>query len=452
VRYVCVVTVPGGGTVHEVVALDSGQPRHLGLVKSGEVLCIDEAPHHGGRVQLNPVYLAVDCPGFTLPHPAARRPTSESEVGYELRFKGDGQVYLELREAVLASSPNAARARPLVVPLQPRVPVLAWLWWSIVELPWVWLAGGAVALLLWVRGRRAVRARLLAADQAQAALRTQAAVEAVPAGIGDHLGGYRLVRELGQGGMGIVYLAERPGLGGAEQVAIKWMKAPAPPTDVATRRFAREGRVGEALCHPGIVAVHAQGEHGGRRYLVMDYVDGEPLDALISGEGLPLAVVRELVVQVVAALAHAHAQGVVHRDLKPSNILCARQGGFCITDFGLARRHDFSALTLSDTALGTPAYMPPEQITGEVATPAADQYALGVTLFEALCGRLPFDHDELALLLTRHLYAEPPAPSSVRTELPLALDAVLLRMLAKAPQDRYPSIQAAGEALVQALG
>jgi len=186
------------------------------------------------------------------------------------------------------------------------------------------------------------------------------------------------------------------------------------------------------------VPVFATGKDDGRPYLVMAFVDGKSLDQVLA-EG-PMAVdhALDLAADVAAGLAAAHRAGVVHRDVKPANIVCGNDGVPRLVDFGIARADDLTAMTRADSVLGTASYLSPEQARGEVPGPASDVYALGCVLHEALTGKPPFQGDSPLAVAYKHVHDEPATVRSLRPEVPVAVEAVVLRALAKSPADRYP--------------
>jgi serine/threonine-protein kinase len=265
------------------------------------------------------------------------------------------------------------------------------------------------------------------------------------------LGRYSLDREIGRGGMGVVFLARDVALD--RPVAIKLL-APALAASAAGReRFLREARAAARLSHPHIVPVHAVEEHGPVVFFVMGYVDGETLGARVRRAG-PLSSTEAMrVVQEVAwALAHAHANGVVHRDVKPDNILLERDGGRAlVADFGIAQLADAGATT-GGHAAGTPHYMSPEQAAGEPADARSDLYSLGVTAFFAATGGLPFDGRTAAALLAHHVATPAPALLTVRPSLPPRFAAAVDRCLAKDPAERPASAEQLAAAVREARG
>ncbi|UFQ99963.1 serine/threonine protein kinase [Streptomyces sp. Go40/10] len=273
---------------------------------------------------------------------------------------------------------------------------------------------------------------------------------------GQLLGGrYRLVRQLGEGGMGEVWEARDETLD--RQVAVKVISLLAGGEsrgDEARARFLREARITARLQHPYIVSVHDLGESDTQRgtvpFLVMELVRGEGLDVKLREGSVDLAEAARWGAQICDALGDAHAHGIMHRDIKPSNILVTPSGTVKVLDFGVARAADPYAtadrLTQTGFIVGTPPYMAPEQARGH-PEPRSDLYALGCLLFELVTGRLPFQAPDSVGYLTAHLSQQPPAPSSVAAGVPEAWDAVLLRLLRKDPTERYASAADAAQAL-----
>ena len=245
-------------------------------------------------------------------------------------------------------------------------------------------------------------------------------------------------RELGRGGMAAVFAAFDPGL--HRQVAVKMLLPALAEEPEVADRFVREGRTMASLNHPNVVAVYAVRSGGGTYAIVMQFVDGFGLDALLADQPmLPLRDAGWLLSQVAAGLQHAHDRGVVHRDVKPGNVLVDAAGRALISDFGIARRQDGGAATKTGMILGTTDYMSPEQRSGEKVTAAADQYALGVMAFELLAGRKPFV-GTLAEIIRGHMVMPPPSLSALRPEVPAEVDAAIQRLLAKDPAERWPSL------------
>ena len=255
---------------------------------------------------------------------------------------------------------------------------------------------------------------------------------------GEAVDDYRVERLLGRGGMGAVFAARDPA---GREVALK--------IHLGRRheRFQLEGEAVARLDHPGIVRVHTQGiDQEGRLYCVMSLVAGGSLDDyLVERRPLPVREAVEVTLQAAAALGYAHAKGVLHRDVKPGNLLRTPAGQIVVTDFGLARVVDQSQhLSMTGDLLGTPAYMSPEQARGEVRAigPGADVYGLGATLYDLLCDRPPFADMPPIQLLLSVANLEPEPPSLHRPGVEPAVDAIVLRCLAKDPAERYPSMDA----------
>jgi predicted Ser/Thr protein kinase len=263
------------------------------------------------------------------------------------------------------------------------------------------------------------------------------------------MGGYRLVDVLGKGGMATVYRGVPDNtLKASDAVAVKVLsKAETSPEDFV-ERFNREVRTYIQLTHPNIVKLIDWGEHEGWTYLVLELVDGEDLGKRASTLSRPE--VLEVLGSVMQAMAFAHAQGVVHRDLKPENIMLTREGRVMVMDFGLARKEDAKRITQTGAALGTPAYMAPEQIQAGPLDPRSDQYGLGVMAYELLTGKLPFDHDDPLQVIFSHLSQPRPNPCEINNELPAELGEVITRMMAIEPDDRYPTLVEAHAAFLDA--
>ena len=275
---------------------------------------------------------------------------------------------------------------------------------------------------------------------------------------GTEVAGYRIVERVGSGGMGVVYLAEEIGLGD-RPVALKLLP-PASAGDPDYRaRFLREMRVAAAIDHPNIVPIYRAGEDRGKLYLAMRYVHASDLRRALASEGR-LEPGRALAIldQVARALDTAHARGLVHRDVKPGNILLAPPvldgdpEHVYLVDFGLARDDsDDRSIGGGGWFLGTPRYAAPEQAAGRPVDGRTDGYALGCVLYECLTGRPPFPDGPGEAVLLAHLEATPPRVTAQRPDLPPAIDQVVARAMAKAPEDRFPSCRALITAARQAL-
>ncbi len=255
----------------------------------------------------------------------------------------------------------------------------------------------------------------------------------------------RIDRELGRGGMAAVFLAYDPGLD--RQVAVKLLLPDVSVHTDVVERFLREARTVAALQHPHIVTVYGVRSRDDAHAIVMQFVDGTSLDTVVTEQGaLPPAQAARLLSQVAAGLQHAHDRGVVHRDVKPANVLVDDQGNAYVSDFGIARRNDGAIVTRAGLVLGSWDYMSPEQRTGERVTPAADQYAFGVMAFEVFTGRLPFPGTP-AEVIRGHMDTPAPSLRAVVPEVTPAIDALIARMLAKDPADRWPSLAEARQRL-----
>ena len=333
-----------------------------------------------------------------------------------------------------------------------------------------WLSAGAVAFFAYRAARRAIRREHFAeGDSFEATIISGAktllsgissrdTAAPLPAGEGatramtlsdgapgDSIAGRYLIKsELGRGGMGIVHLAEDINL--HRDVALKELPAVFMASEVMAERFRVEARALARLSHPGIVQVFDLIETGDGSFMAMEFVRGGPLDEYLNGK-LPLSLdeFRRLGPLIMRALQHAHEAGVIHRDLKPANILISDEGEPKITDFGLAKMHEGPKLTQAFTIMGSPAYMSPEQASGEIADARSDIYSLGCTFFEMVTGRLPFESSGPQLLLS-HLHEEAPRVGALRPEIPAGLAEALDRMLSKSPDDR-PSLEDVIEAI-----
>ena len=266
--------------------------------------------------------------------------------------------------------------------------------------------------------------------------------------------GYRVVRFIARGGMGVVYEAQQESLD--RQVVLKFLY-PHLSTDSRFReRFEREARAVARLNHHNIVRVLDFGSDGDLHYMVMDYIEGVSLrDRLVRvhGDGLTLKTdtVVSILQQTGAALSYAHEQGYVHRDVKPGNIMLGANGRVFLTDFGVVKLLDGSQMTVTGTMIGTPEYMAPEQGNGTQVGPAADQYALAIVAYEMLVGRVPFQAPTPMALLQKQLYEPPTPPSSLAPWFSPGVDGVLMQALSKQPGDRFPSMTAFINALIAAL-
>ena len=258
--------------------------------------------------------------------------------------------------------------------------------------------------------------------------------------IGEQVGAYQIMAQLGSGGMATVFKAYHAALD--RYVAIKVLHPAFKQDPNFLSRFQREARIVARLEHPHIVPVYDFSEAGGQPYLVMRFIEGETLKARLSRGDLTLDEVRRVIKPVAEALTYAHGQGVLHRDIKPSNILLTPDGGVFLADFGLARIAQAGESTLSqDSLLGTPQYISPEQAQGQADLDArTDGYSLGVVVYELLVGRVPYQADTPYAVIHDHIYAPLPLPRSIQPDFPEPLERVLLKALAKDRADRYASV------------
>ena len=248
---------------------------------------------------------------------------------------------------------------------------------------------------------------------------------------------YRLERKLGSGGMADVWLAEDQELG--RHVAVKILHERYSNDEQFVERFRREATHAAGLSHPNIVSIYDRGVADGSYYIVMEYVEGRTLKELIVTRGpCPLPVAISYTRQILAALRYAHKNGIIHRDIKPHNVIVDREGRVKVADFGIARA-GASEMTEAGSIVGTAQYLSPEQARGAPVDESSDLYSTGILLFELLTGKVPFTGETPVEIAMKHLSQVPPAPSSVRSEVPHDLDLVVLRALAKEPADRYRS-------------
>ena len=262
-------------------------------------------------------------------------------------------------------------------------------------------------------------------------------------------GTYDIAGELGRGGMAVVYLAHDLKLD--RRVAIKVMDPRLSLTPGMSARFLLEARIAARLQHPNIIVVHDIRQDQELSYFVMSFVEGMAADHLCQpGTSVAIDDVRWIIAGAARALAHAHAEAIVHRDIKPANILVNVKGDVILTDFGIAKALGGTSLTQSGTQVGTPSYMSPEQFTNRPVGPASDQYSLGVTAYTLLTGRLPFT-GELYELIVAHSNAVPVPVQQLRPDCPAFLSDAVMRMLAKDPDQRWPSMHDVAEVVSETL-
>jgi len=271
-------------------------------------------------------------------------------------------------------------------------------------------------------------------------------VEEVAVGTPKKVGRYEILQELGRGAMGVVYKGRDPLL--QRTVAIKEILTASLSGDDLARykqRFFREAEVAARMNHPDIVTIYDVGEDqaNGQPYLVMEFVEGQTLEAMMEDASgpLPLETSLEIGLKVARALEYAHRKGVVHRDIKPANIMVLPDGEIEIMDLGIARLEG-SQMTRTGQLMGTPAYMSPEQFTGATVDGRADLFSLGIVLYQLLTGRLPFLGETVTEIIVKIVQNIPPPPRELNSSLPPGVDALLYKCLAKTPDERF---QSAGE-------
>jgi serine/threonine-protein kinase len=257
-------------------------------------------------------------------------------------------------------------------------------------------------------------------------------------------GRYRILRKLGSGGMANVYLAEDEELG--RRVAIKILNDRYANDELFIERFRREAKSAAALSHPNIVSIYDRGQAEGTYYIAMEVIEGRSLKELILTRGpLPIGQAIAYTLEILDALRFAHRHGIIHRDVKPHNILIGGER-LKVTDFGIARA-GASQMTEAGSIMGTAQYLSPEQARGAPVTASSDLYSVGIVLYEMLTGKVPFSGDSAIEIAMKHLNELPKPPSKIRPEIPEELDQVVLRALAKAPEDRYQTAEEFAEDL-----
>ena len=272
---------------------------------------------------------------------------------------------------------------------------------------------------------------------------------------GQTIGRYRVIEQVGHGGMADVYKAYQPSLD--RHVAIKVIHAFLADDGDFLSRFEREARVVATLRHPNIVQVYDFDAENGLYYMVMEFIDGGTLKTLLDtvqsrGTLLGLDDAVRIILAVGSALKYAHSRNMVHRDVKPGNVMITGDGHVILTDFGIAKIVSTTKLTASGAMVGTPAYMSPEQGRGEPGDERSDIYSLGVMLYQLLVGRLPYDADTPIALVLKHINDPLPLPTSLRPDLSPEIERVIVKALAKKPEDRYQTVAAMTEDLKSAVG
>ena len=252
---------------------------------------------------------------------------------------------------------------------------------------------------------------------------------------------YEVTKKIGSGGMADVYLAQDRLLG--RQVALKILSSRYAHDEQFIERFRREASSAASLNHPNIVQIYDRGEAEGTYYIAMEYLEGRSLKEIIL-KYAPLSpdLVVSVSAQILEALRFAHRRDIIHRDIKPQNIIVDNDGRVKVTDFGIARAGSASTMTEAGSILGTAHYLSPEQAQGQSVEAASELYSLGVVMYEMVTGRLPYDGDNPVTIAMQHVHENPAPPRSIVPDLPLNLEAVILRSLGKKPTDRYLTAQA----------
>ncbi|MCX6056699.1 MAG: serine/threonine-protein kinase, partial [Chloroflexi bacterium] len=261
--------------------------------------------------------------------------------------------------------------------------------------------------------------------------------------IGQSLGRYHILEQLGEGGMATVYKAYDTRL--ERDVAVKIIRKTAFSAEILEKvlaRFEREAKALAKLSHPNIVKVHDYGDHEGSPYLVLEYLPGGTLRQLL-GKPIPWQEALQLLLPIARGLAYAHQRGIIHRDVKPSNILVTESGEPLLSDFGIAKLLEIEegqTLTGSGVGIGTPEYMAPEQGIGKGVDARADIYSLGIVLYEMVTGRKPYMAETPMAVVLKQMTDPLPRPTDFNREIPPPVEKILLKALAKKPQDRYESM------------
>lgn len=251
----------------------------------------------------------------------------------------------------------------------------------------------------------------------------------------EKFGRYEIIEELGRGGMAVVYLGQDPYM--KRQVAVKVLARKLSQNPEFKQRFQHEAEIIASLEHPAIVPVYDFGEHEGQLFIVMRHMPGGTLKERLAFGPLKLQEIAPIIEHVAAALDEAHTKGIVHRDIKPANILFNRRGEALLSDFGIAKMVDRPMGLTQDSFVGTAEFMCPEQILGEEVDGRSDIYALGIVLYRALTGQLPFQKESVIATAMAHLNDPVPSVKDKVSNPRIPWDDILARALAKDPDDRY---------------
>lgn len=272
--------------------------------------------------------------------------------------------------------------------------------------------------------------------------------------VGQQIGPFEIELELGSGAMGTVYRAKFDRGGKVVPVALKVVALGLLGNEGAMARFEREANILKQLRHPHIVRLLATGHYRKTPFIAMEFIDGEALDRILARRSrLSWEEVTTYVKQLCTALQHAHEQGIIHRDLKPSNLMVTRDDILKLTDFGIAKDTDVTALTGANSTIGTAAYMSPEQCKGDKnLTNKSDLYSLGIVMFELLSGRKPFMADSTVDMFLKHVNERPPRVGKIVPDIPAKLEALILQLLEKSKEDRPPDAAWVGRLLEEIEG
>jgi len=264
-------------------------------------------------------------------------------------------------------------------------------------------------------------------------------------------GRYEIIKELGKGGMGVVYQAHDPQID--RSVALKVLRVDRVVNEEFVLRFFKEAKFIGRLSHPNIVTVYDVGRDHGTIYIAMEYLQGEAFNEVIRSGRLNVEKIIDITLQVADALGYAHNKGIVHRDIKPSNIILTDEGGVKLTDFGIARSEDSTAAQQTQTGviLGTPFYMSPEQVMGKRVDGRSDLFSLGVILYELIVGRKPFEGDHFTAIFRAITDDIPVAPLRIDASIPPSLSDLIMKALSKNPDERFQTGKEMGDALKSCL-